>query len=108
MTTVKPQGAELDKLKGAARMLKAANAMFAVAKKDSEAAKEEISKWLKSERQIDLETLQIGEFVNVEGVCIIEKAKQNKFDEKGFLVAEPKLHEQWKKDLPITKYKPVI
>lgn len=108
MTTVKPQGADLEKLQKAAKLLKKSNALFAIAKKDSDAAKSEISDWLKAERQIEIETLPIGEFVHVENVCMIERGKQNKFDEKGFLIAEPKLHADWKKDLPITKYKALV
>jgi hypothetical protein len=105
MITVKPQGTDLDRLRRAAAMLRKANALFGIAKKDSESAKAEISAWLKAERQIDIEALEIGQMVNVENVCIIERGKQNKFDEKSFLFEQPELHAKYKRDLPITKYK---
>src|SRR4051794_27131416 len=108
MKTVKPNEEEAAGLKQAARLLKVANELLASAKKEAEAAKEQLAKWLKEKREIDLEVLAIGEFVNIDGVCLIEKGKQNKFDEKGFLVAQPALHGQFKKDFPITKYKVLV
>lgn len=106
--TVKPAGAELVKLKGAARLLKAANEALAIAKKQSETAKEAICTWLKEARAIEIETLPIGEMIILEGVCVIERSSQNRFDEKGFMLAEPEAHARWKKDLPVNRYKPLV
>lgn len=105
---VKPAGADLEKLQKAAKLLKKSNALYAIGKQGAEAAKAEISDWLKVNRKIDLDALPIGDFVNVEKVCMIERSKQNKFDEKSFLVDQPQLHEQYKRDHPITKFKAQI
>lgn len=105
MKTVKPNEEEAVTLKKAARMIRISNELMASAKKAVEAAKEQIAGWLKTNREIDIESLPIGEMVNVDGVCLIERGKQNKFDEKGFLVAQPAVHAEFKKDFPITKYK---
>jgi hypothetical protein len=31
-----------------------------------------------------------------------------KFDVKGFSLAEPKLHADWERDLPVKKFKPLV
>jgi hypothetical protein len=108
MKTVKPNEEEAASLKKAASMLKVSNELLASAKKSVEAAKEQIAGWLKTNREIDIELLPIGEFVNVDGVCLIERGKQNKFDEKGFLIAQPALHAEFKKDFAMTKYKVLV
>lgn len=108
MDLVKPQGRDLEKLQAAAKLLKEANKFFAIAKKNSESAKAAISEWLKANRQLDIETLKIGEMVMVESVCLIEIGSQNKFDEKAFLLAEPELHQKFKKDFSFTKFKSLV
>ncbi len=108
MQTFKPTGSELEKLQAAAQKLKAGNAKFGEAKKDTEAAKAAISDWLKTERKLDLSTLPIGEMVQIEGVALVEITSMNKFDEKSFLLANPETHARFKKDFTVTKYKPLV
>jgi hypothetical protein len=108
MTTVKPQGEDLKKLQSAAALLKASNSTISAAEKVRDAAKQEISQWLKKERQIDTGALEVGDVVNVEGVCLVERVSMNKFDEKGFLLAHAALHAEFKKDFAFTKIKPLV
>jgi hypothetical protein len=108
MKTVKPNDEEIGALKKAASMLKVANELTASAKKSAEAAKAELAKWLKENREIDIESLPIGEIVNIDGICLVEKAKQNRFDADGFMLAQPALHAQFKKDFPMTKYRVLV
>ena len=107
MRTVKASGKELEELQQAAAVLKAANEIMASAEKSAKAAKFRIAEWLKKERSIELETLPIGEIVNVDLVCLIERGKMNKFDEKSFSLAHAVLHAEFKKDLPVTRWKPL-
>lgn len=106
--TVRPQIHELVKLKAAAILLNAANKSIAAAEKTRESSKAEIAQWLKENRQLELDTLPIGEFVNIEGVCLIERGKMNKFDEKAFIFAHAELHSQFKKDVAVTRFKPTV
>jgi len=108
MHTFKPTGAELERLQSAAKKLKAGNAKFGEAKKDTEAAKAAISDWLKTERNLDLTTLPIGEMVQIDGVALVEITSMNKFDEKSFLLSDPTTHAKFKKDFTVTKYKPLV
>jgi hypothetical protein len=108
MLTVRPALPDIIKLKAAAILLKAAYKTISQAGKTIDAAKADIAQWLKANRDIDLETLPIGEMVNVEGVCLIERAKQNKFDEGAFFLKHADLHTQFKKDFPITKFKVLV
>ena len=86
--------------------LRAARLLEAQAEKETDAAKHAIAHWLKEQRGVDIETLPIGEFINIEGVAVIEIGKRNKFDEKSFILSHPKLHAEFKKDFPIQYYKP--
>lgn len=92
----------------AVRNLKAANAMFGEAKKKSEASKEMLARWLKEHRGIELETLAIGEMVQIDGVLLIEISKQNKFDEAAFSLDHPQLHADYHRDKSIKKFKPLV
>jgi hypothetical protein len=108
VTTFKPTGDDETKLREAAKKLKQSNALLAIGKKGADAAKECIEGWLKQERKFDVATLEIGDIVNIEGIVLIEVGKQNKFDEKAFLLAQPSLHEEWKRDMPVRKFKALI
>ena len=108
MQTVKPSGEDLAGLLEAARILVRSNKALNEAKKSADAAKEKIEQWLKSNRGIELEALKIGDMVLVDQVCLIERSKMTKFDERAFLIAHPALHEEFKKDIPVTKWKPVL
>lgn len=108
MKTFKPADSELKSLRLAAALLKAANTALGEAKKQSEAAKKTLTDWLKDNRKLDIESLSIGEFVSVEDVVLIEIGKQNKFDEKAFMSAEPAIHARFKKDFPIHRFKPLL
>jgi len=108
MLTVRPGLPDLVKLKASAILLKAANKSIAQAEKTREAAKADISQWLKENREINLEALEIGEIVNVEGICLIERASMDKFDEKSFLLAHADLHAQFKRPLVFSKFKSLV
>jgi hypothetical protein len=107
MRTVRPDQDDLPNLQGLAKRLKKANGLMAFAIKERDITKAGLSDWLKQKRNIDTEVLAIGEMINIEGVVLLEVAKQNRFDEKGFGAAEPKLHEAYKKEFPMLKFKPL-
>ena len=108
MQIFKPSGAELEQLQGHAIKLKEANAVKGKSDKLVEASKAALSKWLLDERKLDIQTLQIGDMVQIEGVVLIEISAMSKFDEKGFLIAQPVLHAEYKKDLLVKKFKPLV
>jgi hypothetical protein len=95
-------------LKDAAQMIKDGNAMFGVAKKKTEAGKEIVSRWLKDNRGIDLETLPIGEILNLDGVVLIEIGKQTRFDEARFAQERAEDHAAYMRDNPVRKFKPLV
>lgn len=108
MFTCKPSGADLVELQGVAKNLKAANEALAKANKAVEAAKKHLTEWLATNRKLDLNTLEIGEVVNIDGVALIEIGKRNSFDAQAFAIAEPALFEKFKKDFPMRKFRPLV
>lgn len=100
--------ADCAELESAVRNLKAANAALAANKKTADNAKATIARILKEQRQLEIETLPIGELVCVNSFLIIEIGKQNKFDAAQFQLDEPALYEGYKKDFPCVKYKALI
>jgi len=108
MQMFKPAEADLEALQSAAKRLKRGNAMFAIAKKETESAKQTISDWLMAKRETNLETLAIGDMICIEGVVLIEMSSMNKFDESTFLAANPALHEAFKRDIPVKRFKPLV
>lgn len=108
MKTVRVEGVAFDRLCGAAVKLKTANDALAKAKKDADAAKETITKWLDENRAINVDRLPVGEFVNVEGIVMIEVGKARRFDEAGFAMAHPELKEEWTKDQRRVQFKPAV
>lgn len=88
--------------------LKEANAAAAAANKKAEACKEYVTRWLKENRNISLENLKIGDIVHVEGICMIEISKQNKFDQNEFMLAQPGLFEEYKRDFAVRKWKALV
>ncbi len=106
MNTVRvTESSQLESLKTVAIDLKEANAAVAAANNKAEACKDYISRWLSINRKINVADLPVGEIVIIEGVCMIEIASQNKFDAKEFLLAHPALHEEFKREFPMRKYK---
>lgn len=105
MKTIKTDDPAIEQ---AARSLKSANAMFGEAKKKSEAAKEMITRWLKDNRGVELESMAIGEMVQIEGIILIEVTKQNRFDEAAFSLDHPQLHADYHREKPIKKFKPLV
>ena len=62
--------------------------------------------FLKSERNIDIDALPIGEMVNVNnGALVVEIGAQNRFDEKAFAVQYPELHKKFIRAIPVKKFK---
>ena len=108
MQTFKPNEMELAELKPVVALLKASNGILAEAEKNVKAAKEKICEWLKSKRGVDVGGLAIGDLVHVEGALMIEVSKMCKFDEKDFLLKHPAMHAEFKRDRPVTKYKPLV
>jgi hypothetical protein len=105
--TCKPAESELPVLQHLSKSMAEANAAKAKADKIVESSKEGLAKWLLEQRDINIETLQIGDMVMIENVVLIEIGKQERFDEKGFLVSEPALHAQWVKPRPVKKFKSI-
>lgn len=101
-------GGPLQSAIDAAKLLKESNSLLANATKQVEAAKSAIASILKDNREIDIETLNIGEMVLIDGVMLIECSKQNKFDSKSFMLAEPAKFAEFKRDFPTRKYKSLI
>lgn len=99
---------ELAGMIDAAKRLKAANAAIAAANKEVETCKAHIAGWLKDNRGLTLDTLDIGEIVQIDGVVMIERAKQNKFDEKAFAMAQPEVYAANKRDFPMNKFKALV
>ena len=106
--TVKPNPQNDSVLRQAAVMLKNANAALSSAKKQADAAKTTIAAWLLENRQINVDTLPIGEIVNIDGVALIEIGKQNRFDQKAFALAQPTLTLEFTREFPTVKVKPLV
>ena len=105
MKQFKPSDADLLKLQAAATNLQEANKQANTAKATIEANKKVITDWLKENRDLDLDRLEIGETVYIEKVVFIEIGKMNKFDEQAFQIEHGKLHLAFKKDFPVKKFK---
>lgn len=105
MKTVK---SDEQSLRDAAQMIKEGNAAAAEAEKKVDAGKEILCRWLKEKREIDINTLSIGEMVLIENVCLVEIGSMMKFDEKGFLAAQPTLYAQYKRALKTKKFKALV
>ena len=108
MQTFKPAGGELEILQIAARTLKESNLQVAAAEKAVDAAKAQLIKWLKEERKLDLDALEIGEVINIEGVALIKIGSMNKFDARGFQLAEAELYKKWVKSIPVKRFDPQV
>lgn len=95
-------------LLNAAQLIKDGNKQLAVAKKQVDNAKEAVAKWLKENRNIDIEQLPINEVVNVGGVLLINIGSQNKFDEAAFAMENPELYAEFKRDRATRQFKPLV
>lgn len=94
-------------LRRAAVRLKKANSINSASEKVAKASKEFLAGWLQKNRNLDLEKLQIGELVHIEGIVLIEIGKQNKFDTEAFSSVQPQTFEKFKRDFPTKKFKPL-
>lgn len=92
----------------ACRNLKEANAALAQANKSAKSAKGLIKLKLIELREIDIETLDIGELLSVEKLLLIEIGKQSRFNEAQFELDQAELYQSYKKDFPVVKYKPLV
>lgn len=108
MQTFKPNPADKETLQMAGRLLKGGNQKIAEGNKEVEAAKAIVTNWLGGERNCQLETLAIGEMIEIESCFLVEISKQNKFDEKRFLALNPIEHAAYKKDFPVKKFKALV
>lgn len=108
MRTFKPNATQRKKLQEVATNLKDANALLAIATKSVEASKKHLAEWLHETHGLGLDTLKIGEMVQIEGVILIEIGSMNKFDEKAFLLADPEQHARFKKDFAVKRFKPLV
>lgn len=95
-------------VKQAAECIRDGNKLLADGKRLVEAGKASLSAWLKTERKVDVESLPIGEIVNVDKVCLIEIGKQTRFDSKTFQLDRPKDFADYQRDFPTVKYKPLV
>lgn len=105
LKTCKPSESELPNLQQLAKSMVEANSQKAKLEKVVEASKEAFVKWLLEQRGVNVEELEIGEMVMIENVVLIEIGKQDRFDEKGFLLSEPTTHAKWMKPRPVKKFK---
>lgn len=108
MTTIKFSGAEHAETRMAVQLLKDANKALSGAKKQADAAKDAITALLLNKRGINLETLEIGDVVSIDGLLLIKVNSQNKFDEKSFMLQNPAQHEAFKKDFAVKRFEPLI
>lgn len=108
MKTYKPSPQELPGLKDAAGLLKRSNALAAAAAKAVEAAKRQLAKWLKEQRGVELESLVVGDVVQIDNVCLIEVTGQKRFDQASFRLAQPEMFEEWEKETAVKKFKPLL
>jgi hypothetical protein len=105
---LKPNEAELTDLQTAAVNLKSANQRLAAAQKDVDNAKLIIRHWLVVHRNIYIDTLPTGDIIQIEGVCIVQRDRQHKFDEAAFSIAHPDIYTTWKRDFPVNRFKPLV
>jgi hypothetical protein len=96
-----------ERLPAWARDLREANAQLAVARKVVEVAKENFTRWLAENRDVDVRTLPAGEMICIEGVLLVEVRSQNRFDEAGFAAAQPELYAAHKRLVPTVMFKPL-
>jgi hypothetical protein len=94
-------------LRRAADNIKLGNTQLAAAKKLVDTGKAAIADWLQRERDVNLDTLPIGELIAIDGICLIEIGKMNKFDEPAFQLAHPGQHAEFKRDFSVKKFKPI-
>ena len=99
---------EDDQLKQACQNLKEANEALGRANKTAKGAKAIIEKKLYELRELNLETVPIGEIVTVEKLLLIEIGKQNRFDDEQFELDHPELYQSYKKDFRCKKFKPLL
>jgi hypothetical protein len=92
----------------ACRDLRTANEAAADAAKCQQAAKDMIRRRLWELRELQLETLPIGEKVYVDKLLLIEIAKQTRFDQQQFRLDRPDEFDAYMKDFPIVKFKPEL
>lgn len=95
-------------LTSAAHLIKEGNAMLAQGKKLAEAGKATIEAWLKDNRGVELASEPIGEIINIDGIVIVEIGKQTRFNEKRFAVEKPELHAEYREEMAIKKFKPLL
>jgi len=75
-------------------------------RKLEEIGKAYFADFLKTQRNIDVLTLDIGERISINnGVALIVIDKQNRLDEKALAIANPALYFQHKRDFPIVQFK---
>lgn len=105
MRNFRPSEDEIGILKSSASQLRKANALFGVAKRESEAAKKVITDWLRDKRQLDLAQEQIGEVICIEDVMLIEVTKQNRLDKDTLMIKEPETYGRFLRDFPMLKFR---
>lgn len=100
--------AERSLLKASATRLKAANQLLAATAKEIEAAKKFLADWLRENRGVDVDQMEVGDAVAIDGVIQIEIDAQNKLDQAGLLAAEPELHAKFKREFAVRRFKPLV
>jgi hypothetical protein len=108
MKTFRVEGEDMRMLRSIAMALRDNNHRLAEYGKAADAAKKQLAKWLKENRECDVETLVVGDIVQIEDVVMIEVSGQMKFDQSGFRLAEPASFEKWQKEMAIRKFKPLV
>jgi len=108
LKTVRPATEECKAITHAAWLIAEGNKAMAKAKKEIEAGKETLARWLKNERGIDINSLPIGSMVNIEGICLVEVGSQTRFDQKRFAVINPITFAKFNCVNATLKFKPLV
>lgn len=110
MQTFKPNAGDIAKLRAMAEAIKVGNAQLAQAKKQVDAAKENLAAWLLSERGVDInaDNFGIGEIINIETVAIVEAGKQTRFDAAKFQLEHPELWANYQRTFKTLKFKSLV
>jgi hypothetical protein len=108
MQTYRPSDRELSTLRIAAAKLKEAYRTAAEQEKIIEANKAHLAEWLKDNRGVNLDALEIGELIQIENVVQIEIGSQARLDAKALLAQAPTIYEAFSKPIPVKKFKPLV
>lgn len=106
MKSFQPSAADLARLQAAARNISQGNAKATEGEKQSKAGKAVLTDWLMQNRNFDVAAMKPGEFVEIEGVAVIEGGSRPQWDSAAFAAAHPDLVEKFTKTGVPKTFKP--